>query len=482
MTTLTWLIEFDWNNDGVYEANEANRVTQLALERGRSNTFADFEAGKAVLTLENNDRRFDPWYGASPLYPNVAPRRRVKIGCSYAGTTYPLFVGRIEEIEPMGATGQRTVTITAYDGLRDMSQEDVDATLRENITNDNAIGVILDAISWPAGDRDLDMSVQEMAYWWTKQGGSPRERIDEIARSEHGAAFVGADGKLRFINREGYTTGAIVATIDEDDLVDIALANPWEAVFNGVDVQCFPVAVSTSAVLWTLNDREVYLAPGESVVIWAPFADTHAQGCAADDVETPIMASTDYTANLFVDGTGDDLTSSLTVSTTVYSSRAKLTCTNAGAVGLYITLLQVRGKAITQTVAQVRAEDAPSQATYGRRWLTIDVPWQQSVARGKDLATALVSFFKTPRPPATVQLAQVLPDLLDFELCDRVRLVCGSYSLDQTMQVVRINLKTGRTMQELLGTLYLEPAETQVSWRLGLVGSGELGLVTWLGY
>ena len=260
------------------------------------------------------------------------------------------------------------------------------------------------------------------------------------------------------------------------------MANPWTAIYNGVDVTAYPIAISDAAVLWSLKDRGIYLAPGESVTLWAPYADEHAQACAADDVVTPVVATTDYTANLFADGTGDDLTSSLSVTTTSYSSRAKLLCSNAGAIGLYITHLQVRGKAITQTAAQVRAEDATSQATYGRRWLSIDVPWQQSVASARDLATALVAQFAAPLPPATVRMEHVLPDLLGFELVDRVRLVVDSYGIDQTMHVVQINLESGRTMQELIGTLYLEPAETQVSWLLGVSGSGELGVTTWVGY
>lgn len=483
---LIWNIWIDWDNNGSYESDEADRVTDLKLERGRDGAFSDFAAGKLVLTLENNDRRFDPWNHASPLYPNVMPRRAVQVQVTHVGTTYTLFTGKIEEIEPIGPAGQRTVTITAYDGLRELSQETMDATLQEGVTTDEAIGVVLDAIGWPAGDRDLDVSVQEMAYWWAKSSGSPRERLDELARSEHGALFVGGDGKVRFIARTGYTTGAAVLTFANTEILDVALVNPWDSIYNGVDIKCYPISLSAEAVLWALLDNNVYIAPGETLVLWAEFADEHAQPAAGDDVISPLVATTDYTANTEPDGSGDDMTADLGVAMTVYASRAKLTCTNGGSQGLYITALQVRGKAITQTPVQVRHENAASQTTYGRRWLTIDVPWQQSVARAVDLATALAAFYATPRAYGTIDLVNRFPDILELELCDRVylRLEPGPIYVEvpQLMQVQRITLQSGRTMQELFGTFELTPAEVQTSWLLGSAGAGELGATTWLGY
>ncbi len=96
--TLSWSIQFDWDNDESYAHDEEARVTAVLIERGRSDQFSDFLTGKAVLTLENNDRRFDPWYASSPIYPNVMPRRRVRLLATYGAPTSPLFVGRIEEL------------------------------------------------------------------------------------------------------------------------------------------------------------------------------------------------------------------------------------------------------------------------------------------------------------------------------------------------------------------------------------------------
>lgn len=479
---VTWRIEVDWTGAGVW-VNEAARVVSLLVERGSETRFEPPAAGKAVLTLENQDRRFDPWFTSGPLYPNVQPHRPLRIVASYAGTDYPLFRGRVEEFEPTGMIGQRRVTVTAYDGLRELGDSEAAVSLRAGITRDQAINLLLDDAGWPGGAsyRDLDASADVMAWWWRDSEQEPKADITALVLSEHGAFFMTAEGKARFIGRVGFTTGDAVTTLDEDHLTDVALVNPWEAVVNDVKVTCRPITLEGLDEVWKLVDTNVYLAPNETAEVWAEYTDSRGSRCAATGVVTP-AATTDYTANSATDGTGTDLTASLGVTLNAYATWAKLTLRNNGTTGLYVTLCRLRGQALAQNGTTVRAQDAGSQGSYGRRQLEIDTPWQQRVAAAKDLAQGLVNNFKTPAPPATVELRNRLPTMLDFELFDRVTLALPTYGLNRTMQVGSIALRTGQTMQELTLTLGLLPAETQTAWMLGIAGKGELGQTTWLGY
>lgn len=49
------------------------------IARGRQHELNRFEAGKASVTLDNLDRRFDPEFAASPYAPNIKPMRRLRI-------------------------------------------------------------------------------------------------------------------------------------------------------------------------------------------------------------------------------------------------------------------------------------------------------------------------------------------------------------------------------------------------------------------
>ena len=279
--TITWAIDFDWDGDGSFAYGEEALVTALAIERGRTDEFAEFAAGKCVLTLENDDRRFDPWYTLSPIYGLVAPRRGVRVVATYGGTDYPLFKGKIEEIEPTGHKGNRTVLITAYDGLRDLGAVDVpDVALQTSITTDEAITAILTAAGWPLAERDLDVGNDTLGYWWTPGGQKAKTNLDDLARSEFGAFFMARDGKATFINRRNYNTAAASGTLDQADMADVLLKQPWEVVYNLITVRCNPVNVGSPAALWTLRDANIYVGAGGSVELWAEYQDSNGSACA----------------------------------------------------------------------------------------------------------------------------------------------------------------------------------------------------------
>ena len=165
-------------------------------------------------------------------------------------------------------------------------------------------------------------------------------------------------------------------------------------------------------------------------------------------------ATTDYTANTIQGGGGTDMTASMSVAATIYSTWTKLVVSNTHAtLGFYIILLKVRGNAITQTPTPIRISDAASQAAYGKRELTFDVPWQQSVNTATDLANTLKTFYAAPKTPMICMLDNVLPALLDYELCDRTTVTIAEYGINQVMQLHALSLKTGKTMQDVKAEL-----------------------------
>jgi hypothetical protein len=70
-------------------------VKSFNTDRGRDYELDQVQAGKASIVLDNADGRFTPGLASSPYFPNVIPRRRIRIR-----TTDPLAVGGTTVVTP----------------------------------------------------------------------------------------------------------------------------------------------------------------------------------------------------------------------------------------------------------------------------------------------------------------------------------------------------------------------------------------------
>ncbi len=479
---IAWNILIDWNLDGEYTDESAYTIAPLSIERGRSSPFDEVTAAKLTLTLNNNTRRFDPWYGGSPLTGTVLPRRPVIIRATYDGNTSTLFVGKVEDIRPTGGLGNQIVTITAYDGLRDLNAYTVEIALLKSVTTDAAIDDILDAVGWSVGGgyRALDTGSDTLAYWWCDE--TALNAIQELALSEGGAFFISHSGQATFYSRDTMILGSSKMALDEDHITDIVVTQPWDLIRNSVTVRANPLVVAASGTIWQLEDEAVSIAAGQSITLWAKYYDSDNNLCPADTVIPPAV-TTDYTANATQGGGGADMTSKLTVTATIFSRSAKLVCANTHATAtLWITLLKIRGQAITPTPLEIKVDDTTSQAAYGKRTLDIDVEWQQSALVAMDYAQSKLNFYKDPQKGAVIRLEGRPYELFNLDIFDRIDFTSGLYSIDESMRIGAMAINASPTMQHLSGEFTLESADNTTYWLLEVAGNSELGVTTRLGY
>jgi hypothetical protein len=108
-------IEFD---AGVWTDASADS-THATWDRGRSTELDQFQGGSGSVTLKNADRKYDPEYAAGPYYGKLLPRKRIRIGFAYNGTTYWKFYGYIKGW-PQAYAGPKMsfVTVTATDAFK----------------------------------------------------------------------------------------------------------------------------------------------------------------------------------------------------------------------------------------------------------------------------------------------------------------------------------------------------------------------------
>jgi hypothetical protein len=495
--TLVWVLEVDWNNDGSFSGTyelETQRIVSLTIRRGRPNwlttesdgaaRLARMRPGTMQLELDNNDRRFDPFYTSSVLYPNVLPGRdvRLRVRDATADVIYTVFRGMMDDIDLMPPKEKRVV-IRVSDGWRLLADRKTTLALATSQTTDVPMGNILNDVGWSsAWGRSLAAGADTIGYIWIDNEYA-YDSLHDLVESEQGLCWVGADGKFNFLSRHDLYNRAESLTLTDDVLLDNPeVAKPWESVRNKIRVQAYPVNLSATRTLWTLIDKPL-VTPGQTITIWAEFVDTNGRRAAASNVVTP-AATTDYTMNSNSDGSGTDLTANFTVTPTIFSGSAKLVITNNGSTSGYVTLFQVRGKSLElQNVSAYVVDDASSQSVYGTRLLRLDLKYQQSTLVAKDLGDFLSSWMAAVKPAARVQM-EARPSLqFAYDVGTYLRYNSSYLGLNQRFRIGYIEHKSLGNMQAIQTTWGLEPVdEAQSYWLLGTAGNSELGTTTRFGY
>jgi hypothetical protein len=457
---LLWAVEIDWDADGVFDGqNEAPYVTAFDCTRGRQyyinadgDGFEPMSVGRCNLTFENSSRRFDPWNTQGPLYGLICPGRKAQISVSYLGVRYPVMAGYVSDIQPAsGDYSQAQVTI--LDGMQYLVENTVSVLLQKNISYATGIGLALDAISWPdVWGCSLDTGIAELPYWWC-DGDDGRKAIQALADGNLGIFFVAADGKAKFYSRD-HVSDPVMLMEQADINKEIILAQPWEVVRNTIHITAHPLTVQTLGDLWKLGDKPS-LGIGETITLFANFA-YNSNSCAASGVIAP-LATTDYLANSASDGSGTNLTASIAITTTVFSKTAKLEIKNNSGSLAYITMLRIRGNAITDAGGVTLEEvDMASQDAFGKRAFSLDTPWLQNTNNADSFAKMIKTSMAIPRafpqiytegrPDIQFMLDlfdAVTLDLPDLEINDDYRVGWINHKwLSENGQMVRTTLKT----------------------------------------
>lgn len=408
-----WDVSIDWDGDGILESNEASLLTGVNISRGRTrligesgNGFQEVSTGSCSVTLRNDDGRFDGWNTASPLYPNVNYGKdiRVRIRDMNSGFIYPLFYGVIVNIDPNGYGEDARVSIQARDGFEFLRNTPGRVSTQLAITPDEAIGMILDSVSWPARwGRSLDTTIDTIPYWWASGNKQALSEIEDLALSSLGYFFIDRSGQARFMKRDN--VGSSVADYSQEELLkDIGNPQPYEIRRNITRLKVYPRIAAATGAIWELVGDTPNILSGAANALTV-FANYTYQGVSvpAINVISP-AATTDFTVNTLADGTGTDLTASCTVVMTDFGDTAKLVITNnSGSTG-YVTFLRIRGGAIYQpNIADVTYPKDTSGVSMPRE-LLFDLIWQQDVNVAVDLANVLGPHYAGMHPIPNIKI------------------------------------------------------------------------------
>ncbi|MCK5307182.1 MAG: hypothetical protein KAJ73_01090 [Zetaproteobacteria bacterium] len=471
---LRWTFIVAW--DGYYgHGNEANRMVDLSVRRGRSSLiaaggrgFTPFPPGEATVILDNEDGRFDPFDESSPLYPNVQPGKFVRLAVLDDGndTNYEIMRGVISDIQPVKRRDIQQVRITVVDGLRWLQNrfiqisvvaDDAKYTLAEQIVNDE--GVDWPVVEWPwqiIDNTTAALAIQE--FWWAWRQNAANA-FKELNDAEISVVFHSRDGKITWFPRDYAHLRS--TTLEQADLLDdLARPQPWETIRNDIRAQIYKKIRNEEGgvpTLWTLGEV-VAIDDGESLSFDALFKFEDWKPAT----NNPGFV---YTVNAQADGGGADLTADVAQTrggdTGEVSEGVVVILTNNSGSNGFITDLHITGRPFyPPDVNGVTASDTASAAAFGPKTLDLDSRWAENYDQQKTQVEWLLSELKDPIIQPIVQLEdqptlQFTPDLWDrilFTAWEDVSYRVGQIShqtTSESCQGVRTTFRLEPYLQEV---------------------------------
>jgi hypothetical protein len=227
----------------------SSQVNRIETNRGRTALSDEFQTGSLTLRITDQNGDFNPQNPASPYYNLLTPMKKVQITATYGSVTYPIFAGFITSYVttyPDDGEGVAITTIQAVDAFRlaQLAQISTVAGTSAGQLSGARIDDILDQISWPTSQRDIDPGLTTLQA----DPGTNRTALQAlftVANSEYGAIYVSADNNFVFQDR-GVTVGSIggTPTVFADDGSGISY---FDATWILNDVLVFNKATITRA-------------------------------------------------------------------------------------------------------------------------------------------------------------------------------------------------------------------------------------------
>ena len=322
-----------------------------------------------TLVLDNHDHYFGADNVAYPFRPV-----RISVGFGNDLTGYaellPQFVGLTSA--PVLDETAKTVTYQLSDFLQSLYNEPLTtAAALQNVRTDQALSALLQLVGLSPTQFDLDVGMNIIPFWYVDNTTTFGAAVEQLMQAEMGRLFMSETGRITFWNRQHYSQD-IVATFDRSNTLDYT-TNAQTDIINAVWITADIRQVQPNQAYWdqkSTTDTTNYtaIAPSASVIVTATFSDPVAS------VDTPAAGgSTSYfTANTASNGSGTDVSASVSVSVIDYCTSYQMTFTNTLDETIYITDIELYAAPATViNTIYVRQEDSASIDQYDQQLLQI---------------------------------------------------------------------------------------------------------------
>lgn len=424
--------------------DETDDVISVEYDRQLLEPLGGLAMAILNVTLSNIDRRYTPEVN-STIGTAILPNRptQAMIGFEVGAINKLVHVFKGLTLMPKESKVARTVEIEGLDYIKFLNEQALESTIYENQRSDQIIEDILTTAGLGSSQYSLDQGKNTIAFAWFTKGQTAGERIKKLCEAEDAVFYQDENGLLRFENRNHYGQSpynTVIWDVEPSHILAWKEDNSTK-IINRVIVSAKPRQVTADNVEVWLNGIEEQIEAGETITIWAELENP------LKSLVTPVE-TTDYTAFTDTGGAGTDISSDITITTTLFTTTVKIEIENANASKAYLNFLRLRGKpALITSEIKKTAEDATSISKYGESQFTLDNDFIDDEDFAEYIANAIVSKYADP----TRRLVLTVQGVPQLQLRDMVRVKDQDVGTYKNYRVMRIQgkLDQGAFVQEL---------------------------------
>jgi len=501
-----WTIEGEFNGrgNGWTDWSADVMAEELTARYGVLGTRpTDLVAGAGMLSfaLDNSTGNSAGILGYySPAHARCRPGFATGIGVrlSVQVPGYPRhykWVGTIEAITPIaGVYGRRITEVTCTDWIDYASRTKVNALgVQLEKRSDQLFALLVSSVPIQPRAVQVGTAVDVYPFAFDNLEDESRTVLTEMARlakSEGGRIYLRGDnvqgGTLVFEPR----AARVVSQSNVDTFPDTELTG-LDAPRSRAQIINRALAVTNQRRLGATNTEVLYDSTSRIGVdigqlkLFAPYRDPtmEVERISAVDVQTPTAAAGDISATVNEDGTGGDVTGSITITAGDEGNGAHVLITNAGSGKAWVWF-RIRGRPlVTYRTTVAEAEDADSILNQGESAVTMEMPYQSDPAVALQVARHTIRMFGQPTAAPVIQFLiggdePALADrVLRREVGDRVGIseeVTGIGARGYFINAIDLTLREGVA---LAVSWTLQPADQGNYWRNNLQGAGNVSLM-----
>lgn len=198
---------------GEFYVDVTSYAQSISTTRGRSRELDRYATGQANISFQNQDRTFDPSNTNSTLYPNIVPRRPIRITANGSA----IYQGYVDDWNlDYNVSGESDASATCIDGFGILSKQTLAAATATAQTTGARIVAVLakPEVNWPLSLEAIDAGVQTLQADVIAQDENALSYLQLVEASEPGSFFMSADGKATFKDRN---TAAVVGSVTLSD-------------------------------------------------------------------------------------------------------------------------------------------------------------------------------------------------------------------------------------------------------------------------
>lgn len=370
--------------------DESDYVLGLGWERGLNMPLGGLTKALAEAELDNTSGRFTPRYmgGNSELFTAILPRRPMIInaGFDFGGVdqVIPQFAGTLN-YAPEVRVRDKTVRLKAADYVDFFQNRYLDQEVMfTSQSTDTVLETLMSNMGMNTAQYDLDPGINIIPFGLFEKGTRFGDIINQLVQAENGHFYQDEIGIFRFENRQHWDSSPFtdVQRIILTGQVINAEAPNTDHLINVVEINSNIITKQPRQPLFSIASP-LALPRNSNTEFFVSFDDPILE------LETPNF----WEANTLADGTGTDLTSSITLQRVdKFARAAKITFTNNSSSDAFLTDLVLYGRpARTTSSLYLRAQDDSSVTAYEEQPLRIENDYIQNESWAASLAQLLLT-------------------------------------------------------------------------------------------